>query len=169
MYNLTHRGSRNTKTITEEKLLPDKNIGINGTDVPIYLIGDSAYPFQTWLMKPFQHNSILTSDQKRYNNYRMSRARIVVENAYGRLKARWRRLMKRNDMHVCHIPNVIAAACILHNMCEIHGEAFNDAWLQDVMRNGDNFPQLPTSASRPGSSERPKQIRDALVYYFATH
>ena len=129
-------------------MLPDKTIG---TDVPIYLIGDSAYPLQTWLMKPFQHNSILTSDQKRYN-YRMSRARIVVENAYGRLKTRWCRLMKRNDVHVCHIPNVIAAACILHNMCEIHGEAFNDVWLQDVMTNGDNFPQPPTSASRPGSS-----------------
>ena len=52
---------------------------------------------------------------KQYN-YRVSRARIVVENAYGRLKARWRRLMKRNDMHVDHIPQVIAAACILHNV-----------------------------------------------------
>ena len=29
--------------ITEEKLLPDKTIGINGTDVPVYVIGDSAY------------------------------------------------------------------------------------------------------------------------------
>ena len=51
----------------------------------------------TWLVKPFNFNSSLTAKQKHFN-YRLSRARIVVENAFGRLKARWRRLMKRNDM-----------------------------------------------------------------------
>ena len=80
-----------------------------------FLIGDFAYPLNTWLMKPFPHNGVLTTEQKTFN-YRFCRARIVVENAYGCLKARWRRLMKRNDMHVRNIPNVVAVACILHNM-----------------------------------------------------
>ena len=140
---------------------------VNGIDLPLYLIGDSAYPLQTWLMKPFPHNGILTRAQKTYN-YRLSRARIVVENVYGRLKARWRRLMKRNDMHISHIPTVTAAACILHNMCEVHGERFNDAWLQDMICSGCNSSESPTSACRDGPSERPKQIRDALVHYFST-
>ena len=85
--------------ITEKDLLPQKPMLINGVNVPLYLIGDSAYPLQTWLMKPFAHGSSLTSEQKTYN-YRICRARIVVENAYGGLKTRWRRLMKRNDMYV---------------------------------------------------------------------
>ena len=53
----------------------------------------------------------ITPQQKTYN-YRISRARIVVDNVYGRLKARWHRLLKRNDMHVNKIPIVIAAACV---------------------------------------------------------
>ena len=101
-------------------------------------------------------------------NYRLSRARIVVENAYGRLKVRWHRLMKRNDMHISHIPTVTAAACILYNMCEVLGERFNDVWLQDMICFGGNSSEPPTSACRDGPSERPKQIRDALVHYFST-
>ena len=119
------------KKITEEELLPSKPLRVNGVDVPLFLIGDSAYPLNTWLMKPFPHNGVLTTEQKTFN-YRLCRARIVVENAYGCLKARWRRLMKRNDMHVRNIPNVVAAACILHNMCEVHGDAINDAWLETI-------------------------------------
>ena len=37
--------------------------------------------------------------------------------------------MKRNDMNVSNIPHVITAACILHNVCEVHHEHFNDAWI----------------------------------------
>ena len=48
-------------------------------------------------MKPFPHGSTLTDNQKNFN-YRLSRARIGSENAFGRLKARWRRLMKQNDV-----------------------------------------------------------------------
>lgn len=79
-------------------------------------------------MKPFPQSSVLISEMRQYN-YRICRARIVIENAYGRLKACWRRLIKRNDMHVNRIPNIIAVACILHNLCEVHGEHFDDAWL----------------------------------------
>ena len=151
------------KKITEEELLPSKPLRVNGVDVPLFLIGDSAYPLNTWLMKPFPHNGVLTTEQKTFN-YRLCRARIVVENAYGRLKARWRRLMKRNDMHVRNIPNVVAVACILHNMCEVHGDAFNDAWLE----TSDNSSQPPTTACHSSTSNGPKRVRDALVHYFST-
>ena len=121
------------KQITEQELLPgNRTMLMNSIEVPLYLIGDSAYPIQTWLMKPFPHNTQNLTNEKKTYNYRLSRARIVVENAYGRLKARWRRLMKRNDMHIKHIPNIIATACILHNICEKHGEHFNKSWLQSI-------------------------------------
>ena len=80
-------------------------------DVPLFIIGDSAYPLETWLMKPFSQSAAATPQQRTYN-YRISRARIVVKNAYGRLKARWRRLLKRNDMHVNNVPVGVTAACV---------------------------------------------------------
>lgn len=54
------------------------------------------------------HNGNLSLQQKTFN-YRLSRACIVSENAFGRLKARWHRLAKKNDMDVADVPNVVAA------------------------------------------------------------
>ena len=72
--------------LTEQKTIP-----------PIakdpFILGDSAFQFQAWLMKPFT-NAVLTP-QQHYFNYRLSRARMVTEDAYGRLKRRWRVLMRK--------------------------------------------------------------------------
>ena len=51
-----------------------------------------------------------------------------MENTFGRLKGRWRCLLKRNDMHVENVISVIATCSILHNMCEIHGD---EMWLPE--------------------------------------
>ena len=82
-------------------------------------------------MKPFPHNSNLSQEQRRYN-YHISRVGIVVENCFGRLKARWRRLLKKLDVDVDHIPKIITACCVLHNLCEVHGETFVSNWMEDV-------------------------------------
>ena len=94
-------------------------------------------------MKPLSCSSDLTTQQHTYN-YRLSRGRIVFENAFGRLKARWQRLMKRNDMYMHNVLVVAATACILHNICEIHHDQFNDAWLVD----NDGLTQPPTTVFR---------------------
>ena len=143
-------------------ILPNRTVSISGVDVPLYMIGDSAYPLKKWLMKPFAHNTYLNEQQQNYN-YRVCRARIVTEILFGRLKARWRRLLKRNDMHVENIPNVIAAACVLHNICEVHHEHFNDSWLQNCEEHA---PPSRTSASRNIPTGEAQNIRSALVDYF---
>lgn len=115
-------------------------------------------------MKPFAHNTALTNSQRTFN-YRLSRARIVVENAFGRLKARWRRLLKRNDMNLLNVPMVVTACCILHNVCEIHGERFNDQWLD----NPCELCQPPTANHRDDTAlDAPKDMKNALVYHFSS-
>jgi len=29
------------------------------------------------------------------------------------------------------VPHVVTACCVLHNFCEIHGDSFDEDWLQD--------------------------------------
>ena len=40
--------------------------------------------------------------------------------------------MKQNDMHIENVLNVVGAHCVLHNICEIHNDTFNEEWLQDM-------------------------------------
>lgn len=149
---------------TQGLILNGNSITISQQSVSVYLVGDSAYPLLPWLIKPFAHHAALSSAQKTFN-YRVSRARIVVENAFGRLKARWRRLQKQNDMDVTNVPHVVQTCCILHNMCEIKGEGIRDSWLN----NSSTLPQPTGGVSTVAPSTRATSIRDALVQYFITH
>ena len=144
--------------IENNHILPNQTITISGTRIPLYMIGDSAYPLKSWVMRPFPHNTELNAQQRNYN-YRVCRARIVTEIAYGCLKARWRRLLKRNDMNIDNIPHVITAACVLHNICEVHHEHFNDAWLQTE----GEYAEPDAVASRDTPTGLPQDIRNALV------
>ena len=76
--------------------------------------------------------------------------------------------MKRNDMLIHNVPAVAAAAaCVLYNICEIHHDQFNDAWLVD----DDGLAQPDTTLFRDvnASNNRSRQIRGALVTYFASN
>ena len=144
-------------------LLPSHTSHICGVDIPYFLVGDSVYPMLPWLMKPFPQN-LLNAEKRKYN-YRVSCGRIVVKNTFGRLKGGWRRLMKKNDMLVENVPTIIAAACVLHNICEVHNEMFDDSWLI----NDDTLSQPEVGNQHSCGRQRPKQTQDALVRYFSTH
>ena len=49
--------------ITEKDLLPNKPVSVNGVNVPLFLTGDSVYPLQTWLMKPFPQYLLFSATQ----------------------------------------------------------------------------------------------------------
>ena len=76
-------------------------------------------------MKSYSGRGNLTAAQTRFN-YRLSRARMTIENSLGRLKGRWRCLQKRLDVDVEFACTVIAACVILHNICEISRETSDD-------------------------------------------
>ena len=67
--------------ITENNIIPPVTKTIEDTEVYQMILGDSAFPFRIWLMKP-HGNEKLTPEQG-YFNYRLSCARIVTERTRG--------------------------------------------------------------------------------------
>ena len=148
------------KKATAGSILNGSTVKVQSQDIVPYIIGDSAYPLLPWLMKPFPHHAALTPVQQIFN-YRISSARIV-ENAFGRLKARWRRLLKQNEMNVVNIPAVVHSCCILHNMCEIRKEVSLESWLEQSAC----LQQPPSHSITALTNNRAKRIREALVQYY---
>ena len=150
------------KRAQDGTLFPDCKETICGEEIPLLVLGDPAYPLLSWLMKAFPDNGSLSCQQKTFN-YRLSRARVIVEHAYGRLKGRWRCLLKRNDTSVHDLPTLVAACCVLHNICEIHGETFNEEWFEGVADH--TLAQHSTALASVENSGQ--DIRQALVRYFS--
>ena len=145
------------KKANDGTLLPSRPKLMNGVQVPLVILGDPAYPLMPWLMKPYLENSSTTAKEHHFN-YRQSRARMVVENAFGRLKGRWRCLLKRIDTSVYNVPNIVSTCVVLHNICELHGDSCEDEWMVEVntTRSTGNSTATPTSSTTASS------IRDAI-------
>lgn len=104
----TRKLGENTLNIPPARPLP-----LRQKPMPFYLLADDAFPIKENIMKPFSHrNADIT---ERIFNYRLSRARRVIENAFGILSARFRILRKNIEIHAEKAVYIVAAACVLHN------------------------------------------------------
>lgn len=110
--------------IKEEDSIPKIGKKIEGRTVPPLVPGDSVFPLQAWLMKPYTA-ATLTAGHK-YFNYRLSRARMVTEGACGQLKERWRVLLRKCESDTEQIKIATLACIVLHNSCIEYGDAISE-------------------------------------------
>ena len=106
--------------INNDTVLPHIAKLLNETDFPPLLLGDGAFPFHTWFMKPCS-NAVLSIDQK-YFNYRLK------ERASGRLKGRWRVLQRKCECNKDAVKSVTLACIELHNLCILLGDISPHHW-----------------------------------------
>ena len=81
--------------------------------VPYFLVGDEAVPLQSWLLRPYSGQGI--PKEQRIFNYKLSRARRVIENALDILAARWRVFMQPIQSTVEKTDRIVKAKIWLHN------------------------------------------------------
>jgi len=142
------------------ELFPNLPKRFGSVQVPLLLLGDPAYPLLPRLMKPFIQHGDFTPKQKKINHC-LSRARIVIENAFGWLKGRWHCLLKQIDHHTENFPYVVAACITLHNTCEIFGGRFQENW--QVVSDDDTTEITPSCATDDRNNTTAKNICNALA------
>lgn len=87
----------------------------NGEAVPHVIVGDEAFPLKPYLMRPFPAAKL--TDPECFNfNIRLSKARRVVECAFGILVQRFRCFRGPLQVQPENASRIVRAACVLHNM-----------------------------------------------------
>lgn len=95
-----------------------EKLDASGDPCDFVIVADEAFPLKTYIMRPFAKNSI-NGDQEFFFNYRLSRARRVVENAFGILAGRWRVFLKPLEVQPETVDSIVLASCCLHNMLRV--------------------------------------------------
>lgn len=114
------RNSKFWKYLTQGKLnIPNTPVE-NGYHIPFYFVGDEAFPLRTDLMRPYPGKML--PKEKAIFNYRLSRGRRTIENAFGILANRWRILRREINLNIETAKTVVLACCVLHNFLIIHEE-----------------------------------------------
>ncbi|XP_049304029.1 putative nuclease HARBI1 [Bactrocera dorsalis] len=83
------------------------------TALPYVFVADDAFPLTENVMKPFSPSSMIKDEI--IFNYRLSRARGVVENTFGILSSRFRILLKTINLSPEKTTIIVLTCCHLHN------------------------------------------------------
>eukprot|EP00745_Piridium_sociabile_P032818 TRINITY_DN55823_c0_g1_i1.p1 TRINITY_DN55823_c0_g1~~TRINITY_DN55823_c0_g1_i1.p1 ORF type:complete len:536 (+),score=138.50 TRINITY_DN55823_c0_g1_i1:400-2007(+) len=145
------------------------------TDIPFFMVSDDAFALKDYCLKPFSRHSM--SPRERIFNYRLSRSRRVVENAFGLLANRFRLFLKPCELQPDNLRDCITAAMTLHNMLimrrppppqavdqeDRERNVIPGSWRQMVMWEQPANEHRPPRATNAGM-----KLRNDLADYFGT-
>lgn len=154
---------------------------LEGTEVviPYYFVGDEAFPLSDTLMKPFSGIHPRGSLQRIFN-YRLSRARRVVENVFGISSAVFRVLRKPMLLEpnkaqlivltIAHLHNFLRNSSSSRGLYTPHGtfdEEINGELIEGTYRiNEATSSLIPVRRIPRRSPEEAKTIRNKLARFF---
>lgn len=141
---------------------------ISGDNLTYVVVADDAFPLRESIMKPYSHRD-LTKDQKIFN-YRLSRARGVVENAFGILANRFRILLTTIMLPVDKVQTITLACLALHNFLITESKHNYLNIEQGFMENREEESSLQNIAHQGGNRSKTsaRKIRDLYCNFFNT-
>ena len=116
------------KKLRNESLgLPAPSNLVQCGKVPYVFVADEAFPLMPNLMRPYPGRQLPPNE--RIFNYRLSRARRIVENAFGIMAARFRVFRRPLDVKPETADFVVKACTVLHNYLRKEN---HDVYMRDV-------------------------------------
>lgn len=144
--------------------------------IPYYFVGDEEFPLHEHLLRPYGGTN-LNRDQ-RILNYRLSRGRRCIENAFGILVARFRIFHRVINVYPETVDAIVKAAVCLYNFIKCNGGAniyCPKNYVDHYDKRGNSVPKDPALAivrqlrRRLGSRNASKSVeqnRNLLKTYF---
>ena len=129
-------------------------------DIPFTVNGYAAFPLKTYLMRPYHGRNI--SLERRIFNYRLSRARNMVENAFGILTSRWQIFKRSISLHPNKVDAIVLTTCILHNY--LLQPPDNQRLLDE--QGGNNLEDMERMRWGNRDGQAAHAFRDKLCQYF---
>ena len=155
-------------------LLVDGELGIPEAEpltgqkrnLPYFLVGDDAFGLKPWLMKPYCRRGM--THKERIFNYRLSRARRVVENAFGITAQRFRCLFTTMKQKPDTVKYIVLACCVLHNYLRIKLPKDTPDPTDDPDKSNRSFDSLPDVPQDPGPRNASREAKEQR-HYLADH
>lgn len=144
------------------------------------IVADDAFPLRTDILKPYNTRGEF-GDKEKIFNYRLSRARRVVENTFGILVSKFRIFERPIPLSVQKVEILVKTTCALHNWlkkssmdCATQRSLQAEDWNTGSIIPGEwqEVPSLalgdlpPTNVRNP--SDKARRLRDAYAEKFVT-
>ena len=128
--------------------------------MPYFLVGDEIFPLKNWLMRPYFGKSLVNEKRKIFN-YRLSRARRIIENTFGIMIARWRIFQTTINAEPERVEKIVFACVALHNYLSQTDNAYYTpfGFVDCESKCGDIIPGQWRSKIESNSLESIKPIR----------
>ncbi|XP_028777296.1 protein ALP1-like [Neltuma alba] len=122
-------GSMSDDEVLQKSALYEKANGglLNG----MWIVGSSGYPLMDWVLVPYSQQN-LTWTQHAFNE-KIEEIRKVSKDAFARLKRRWGCLQRRTEVKLQDLPLILAACCVLHNICEFKNEEMDPELMVELV------------------------------------
>ena len=107
------------------KSLEEKSLNVPGWEalpgrtcpVPFVFVADDAFALSTYMMKPYPGHKPGSSTSERVYNYRLSRARRIIENVFGIMSSKFRVLLKPIPLAPEKAEVIVLSCTYLYNFC----------------------------------------------------
>ncbi|KAJ8018792.1 Protein ALP1-like [Holothuria leucospilota] len=130
--------------------------------MPYVALGDEAFPLQIHMMRPYAGKGCPLDE--RVFNYRLSRARRIVENAFGILAARWRVFHTKISVNPALVVDIVKTTCLLHNMIQAESTPAQTAVVLQNTPSHNVLQDFRGTGNR--AARQAKNVRDRFKEYF---
>jgi hypothetical protein len=144
--------------------------------MPYFIVADDAFALRSWLQKPYSQRQM--NDMQRIYNYRLSRARRIVENGFGILAHRFRCLLTTLQQDPNTVSAIVMACVCLHNLLrdrkpkEVRQEADQEDAEHNIVpgiwREDTPLVDGTSDFANHTTSKAAKKQREYLTHYYSS-